>query len=416
MTVSDGRLPDPLRSSVAGARGSSAPAADVPYFDIADPAFSVQSDEVRTAREEGWYARTNYGLAVLRYEDVSALLKDRRLAQGSARWPERNGVTGGAFARWWSRTLLNLEGTDHDRIRRLLRPAFTPKLIERLTPRFRALADELVDGFAGSGRCEFIADFAEPFAARVLTIMLGIADSEWRTLSAWSGDLGLALAVTIRKDIDRVHAALDGLYGYADDLIRDRTAAPGDDVVSRLVRARRDDGMSDAELRNAIVLLIFGGMDTTRNQLGLALHTFLRHPEQWALLARHPELGRAAVEEVMRVNPTTTWVTRETVEDIELHGLRIAAGTTLHLFTESAGTDPRAVAPPGFDITVKRLPHVAFGGGSHHCIGHSVARTDLGVALPLLARRLREPRRDGDARPLPLSGNTGFVSLPISFR
>jgi cytochrome P450 len=398
MSASDGRLPG------------------VPYFDVADPSFSVQSAGVRAAREVGWYARTNYGLAVLRYDEVSALLKDRRLAQGSARWPERNGVTGGPFVDWWSRTLLNLEGSDHDRIRRLLKPAFTPKLVERLTPRFRALADELVDGFAGAGRCEFVADFAEPYAARVLTIMLGIPESEWRTLSAWSGDLGLALAVTIREDIDRIHAALDGLYGYADDLIRDRTAAPRDDVVSRLVQARRDDGLSEPELRNGIVLLIFGGMDTTRNQLALAMHTFLRHPDQWALLAERPELARSAVEEVMRVNPTTTWVTREAVEDFEFRGLHIAAGTTLHLFAESAGSDPRAVAHPGFDITVKRPPHFAFGGGSHHCLGHYVARTDLRVALPVLARRLRRPRLDGDARPLPMSGNTGFVSLPIAFR
>jgi cytochrome P450 len=389
---------------------------DVPYFDVADPAFSVQSDEVRAAREIGWYARTNYGLAVLRYDEVSALLKDRRLVQGSAKWPERNGVTGGAFAHWWSETLLNLEGEDHHRIRRLLNPAFSAKLIERLAPRFEALADELVDAFAEAGRCEFMTQFAEPYAARVLAIMLGIPESEWRTMSAWSNDLGLALGVTIRQDLDKIHAALEGLQGYAEDLIRDRMAAPGDDFVSRLVLAHCDDDrLSDAELRNAIVLLIFGGMDTTRNQLGLALHTFLRHPDQWELLAQRPDLGPAAVEEVMRVNPTTTWVTREAATDFEFQGVDIPAGTTVHLFAESAGTDPRAVSEPGFDITAKRPRHFAFGGGVHHCLGHFVARGDMSVALPLLARRLRNPRIDGEVKALPMSGNTGFVALPVAF-
>jgi cytochrome P450 len=389
---------------------------DVPYFDVADPAFSVQSAEVRAAREAGWYARTNYGLAVLRYDEVKALLRDRRLVQGSARWSERNGVAGGAFADWWSDALLNLEGEDHHRIRRLLNPAFSPKVIERFVPRFQALADELVDAFAAAGRCEFMAEFAEPYAARVLAIMLGIPESEWRTLSAWSSDLGLALGVRIREDLDKVHAGLEGLQGYADDLIRDRLAAPGDDFVSRLVRAHRDDDrLNDAELRNAIVLLIFGGMDTTRNQLGLALHTFLRYPDQWELLAGRPDLGRAAVEEVMRVNPTTTWITREAAEDLEFQGVHIRAGTTVHLFSESAGTDPHAVPGPAFDITAKRSPHFAFGGGVHHCIGHFVARTDMSVALPLLARRLRDPRIHGEAHALPMSGNTGFVALPIAF-
>lgn len=386
------------------------------YFDVADPAFSVQSEAVRAARERGWYARTNYGLAVLRHREVNALLKDRRLVQGSARWPERNGVVGGPFAQWWSNTLLNLEGEDHDRIRRLLTPAFSPKLIKELTPRFQALADELVDAFAPAGRCEFIADFAEPYAARVLAIMLGIPESEWRAMSAWSSDIGLALGVTIQRDIARVHAALAGLQGYADALVADRTQRPGDDFVSRLVLAQRDDDrLTEAELRNAIVLLIFGGMDTTRNQLGLAMRTFLAHPEQWRLLAERPELGRAAVEEVMRVNPTTTWITREAAQDIEFQGIRIAEGTTVHLFAESAGTDPDAVPDPAFDITVKRPPHFAFGGGAHYCIGHAVARGDMSVALPLLARRLPEPRLDGPAEALPMSGNTGFVSLPLAF-
>jgi cytochrome P450 len=388
----------------------------VPYFDVADPAFSVQSAEVREAREVSWYARTSYGLAVIRYDEVSRLLKDRRLSQGSAKWPERNGVDGGAFSDWWSETLLNLEGEDHHRIRRLLNPAFSPRLIEGLAPKFQDLGNELVDAFVERGRCEFVSDFAEPYAARVLAIMLGIPQSEWRKMSAWSTDLGLALGVTIRQELDRVHAALEGLYGYADELILDRRANPGDDFVTRLVQAHRnDDRLNQEELRNAIVLLIFGGMDTTKHQLGLALSTFMAHPEQWRLLAERPDLGRAAVEEVMRVNPTTTWVTREAVEDFEFQGLHIAAGTTVHLFSEAAGTDPSAVPDVGFDITAERPPHFAFGGGMHHCLGHFVARSDMSIALPMLARRLKNPRLDGEPRSLPKSGNTGFIELPIAF-
>ena len=88
------------------------------------------------------------------------------------------------------------------------------------------------------------------------------------------------------------------------------------------------------------MLLIFGGFDTTRNQLGLAMQVFLEHPGQWRLLGERPELGTAAVEEVMRVRPTTTWVTREALADFTFDGLDIEAGTTIHLFCESAGTDP----------------------------------------------------------------------------
>jgi cytochrome P450 len=147
----------------------------------------------------------------------------------------------------------------------------------------------------------------------------------------------------------------------------------------------------------------------------LAMHTFVEHPEQWRLLGERPELGPAAVEEVMRVRPTVTWVTREAVEDFTFDGLDIAAGATLHLFSESAGTDPAAVPDGRFDITAGRPEHFGFGGGVHHCLGHFVARIDMATALPLLARRLIDPVLDGEARFLPDSGNTGAVELPLRF-
>jgi cytochrome P450 len=390
---------------------------EAPYLDLSDPAFAIDSEQVAEARELSWYARTNYGLAVLRYEQVSELLKDRRLRQGSWAWPALNGVEAGPLVEWWNRALLNLEGDDHRRLRRLLNPAFTPGLVNGLAPRFRELATELIDAFADRGRCEFVSEFAEPYAARVIATMLGIPESEWKRLAELSSDLGLFLGVTIAEDLDRIEVGLEGLYGYADELIAERRDGSGDDFTSGLIRARfEEDRLSDEELRVSIVLLIFGGMDTTRNQLGLAMQTFMEHPDQWRLLADRPELGPNAVEEVMRVNPTVTWVTREALEDLEFEGLEIAAGTTIHLLSGAAGSDPRVFPEPDFDITAEDRPrHFGFGGGWHHCIGHFVARGDMAEALPLLAARLRDPHPDAEVRSLPRSGNTGPVELPIAF-
>jgi cytochrome P450 len=391
---------------------------EAPYLDLSDPRFSVHSDEVTRARESSWYARTNYGLAVLRYEEVSQFLKDRRLRQGSWAWPALNGVETGPLVEWWNGALLNLEGDDHKRIRKLLNPAFTPGLVNGLSPRFQELANELVDGFADRGRCEFVTEFAEPYATRVIALMLGIPESEWERLAQLSGDLGLFLGVTIKEDLDRIEAALEGLYGYADELIAERADAPRDDFVSTLIKAQVDeDRLSHDELRVSIVLLIFGGVDTTRNQLGLAMDTFLRHPDQWRLLGERPELGANAVEEVMRVAPTVTWITREALEDFEFQGLEIAKGTTIHLLSTSAGSDPRKYGDEvAFDITATDRPrHFGFGGGWHHCIGHFVARGDMSEALPILARRMPDARPGGEARWLPKSGNTGPIELPIAF-
>ena len=390
---------------------------EVPFFDVADPAFSVSSAEVFRARDSSWYARTSYGLAVLRYEQAARLIQHPSLRQGSVAWPAHHGITSGLLADWWASWVLNKEGTDHRRLRLLLNPAFSRRHVEAMSPKFLALADELVRSFDQPDRCEFMSEFAEPYAARVIAIMLGIGEQEWRAIAAESATVGLAMGVRIRADLDRIEAALGKLYAYADAVIADRKVRPRDDFVTSLVAAHTDgERLTHAELRDSLVLLIFGGFDTTRNQLGLALQCFMNHPAQWRMLAQHPELGPAAVDEVMRVNPTTTWVTREALTDFTFDGLEIAEGTTIHLFCAAAGTDPAAFGHPEFDITVTGRPaHLAFGGGPHYCLGHLVARTDMSVALPLLARRLSEPRVSGTTTWLPCSGNTGPARLPIAF-
>src|SRR6516162_7407069 len=257
-----------------------------PFLDVADPAFSVRSAHVRQAREATWYARTSYGLAVLRHDQAARLIRHPSLRQGSRLWPAHHGVTSGPFADWWASWVLNNEGEAHQRLRRLLNPAFSRRIIDRLRPRFEALTGELADAFAPNGSCEFVSEFAAPYAARVM-----------------------AMGVRIREHLPEIEASLAALYGYADALIADRRRKPREDFMTCLAcPPAEEEHLADAELRDSLVLLIFGGFDTTRNQLGLAMQAFMDHPGQWRLLGERPELGPAAVEEVMRISPTTTWV------------------------------------------------------------------------------------------------------------
>lgn len=388
-----------------------------PFLNVRDASFSIRSPEVAEAREKSWFARTPYGIAVLRYEDMQKLLRDPRLRQGSYAWPRLNGVSG-LFASWWSRMLLSREGADHARLRRLANPAFSPALVAKLKPAFTEIANELIDAFRKTGECEFVSAFAEPYATRVITTLLGLPEHEWRRLAELASDMGLALGVTFKDDLVRIDAATQKMFDYAKGLIEERSAKSlGDDFVSLLIKANREgqQTLSDEELYDMVVLAIFGGIDTTRNQLGLAMDVFIAHPEQWRLLGTNPELGRAAVEEVMRVRPTVTWVTREAVEDFEYKDLMIAKGTTIHLFGQAACSDPRAFANSDFDITAVRKPHFGFGGGSHHCLGHFIARGDMTEALAILARRIKNPRFNGEPEWLADSGNTGPIRLPIAF-
>ena len=388
------------------------------HLDLADPAFDVNSAVVHRAREQDWYATTPYGWAVLRYAEGTAVLKDRRFQQGNAKWPAQNDVPDGPFVQWWGETLLSLEGPDHLRLRKLLGPAFRSKAIEAMGQEFQALTHDLIDRYAQRGRVEFVREFAEPYAARILCLLLGLPDDEWPQLAHWADDLGKSFGVNVKQDLPRIEAALAGLTSYVDAVIVERLRHPRADLVTALLTAHEhEDALTRRELSVGLVFLAFAGMETTRNQLGLALQTFLRHPDQWALLAQRPELGANAVEEVMRVNPTVTWVTREATEDLDLFGLAVPRGGIVQVLSHAAGTDPRAMGPePGFDITVTNRPqHSGFGGGLHFCLGHFVARTDMSVALPLLAARMPGIEADGPGEWLPVSGNTGPVRFPLRF-
>ncbi|MEM6986184.1 MAG: cytochrome P450 [Pseudomonadota bacterium] len=385
-----------------------------PFLDPTQPEFSMRSARVADARAASWYATTPYGIAVLQYDAVKDLVKHPALRQGSGQWPDHNRAEGD-WARWWKRSMLNKEGDDHARLRRLAQPAFAPKQVKALVPRFEALAHELVDKFIGAGQCEFMSAFAEPYAGQIVCELIGVSPDRWRELANLAIDMGYALSVNYKHDEARADAALNALLAIAQELVLARRRAPEDDFVGSLITAQDQHGtLSEQEVYDLIVLSIFGGIDTTRGQIGLAMACFLEHPEQWSLLARQPELARAAVDEVMRVRPTTTWVSREAMVDFSYRDLPITAGTTVHLYASASGTDP-AHFEPGFDITAKRKSHFGFGGGKHHCIGSPVARGDMIVALTCLSQRLGSPRLNGEATWLPDSGNTGPLSLPIAF-
>ncbi|MCM3556831.1 cytochrome P450 [Janibacter melonis] len=379
----------------------------------------MDSDEMRDARRQNWYAHTDWGIAVLSYEDNRLLMKDQRLSQGSTRWPAHHGVTSGEYHDWWGNTLLVLEGADHHRVRRVVNPAFSQRRILPLHPRFRALAEELLEEWVDRGETEFARSFAAPYSTQVLCMILGIDEADWKRIYDLSSTLGLGISVAIAENIDAINTAVSELTRYTECLVASRREAPQDDILTDLVQAtdQGDSKLDDAELINLVILLVFAGIDTTRNQLTLALESFSRQPDQWEKLAADPDRYAAtAVEETLRTNPIARWVTREANQTFQHKNYTIKEGTTVHMFTLSSGTDPAEYDNPDLiDLDQQRSPHFAFGGGIHHCLGHFLARADLTVALSVLATRLTDIKVGADADWLPDSGNTGAKTLPITF-
>jgi cytochrome P450 len=392
-------------------------AREVAFFDLFDLAFQPDAPEVLAAREACWYARTPLGYAVLRYDEVATLLRDRRLRQGGVESLAAQGITAGPLADWMRMVILNIEGEHHARLRHLVSKAFTPRAVDTLRPVMRVVVHELIDGFVARGECEFMTAFADPYPSQIICALLGIPRKHYMQFHGWATDLGLAFSYAVAEHLPRIEAALQGLYACVDDLLAERRAAPGPDLVSALIAAEESgDQLSDAELRVMVTGLILGGQDTTRNQLGCALATFLEHPAQWMRLAETPPLAARAVEEVMRVRPAVPVIWRVAAEDFAFQGLQIAAGTFLSMFAAAAHADPRVFGVAGFDIGLERPAQLTFGGGIHYCLGAPLARAEMEEALPILAARLRMPELVESVRWRPALGIYGPIALPIRFR
>ncbi|MDT0305241.1 cytochrome P450 [Streptomonospora wellingtoniae] len=386
------------------------------YLDIMDPDFRPDAAEVQAAREADWYARTPLGYAVLRYEAADGLVGDRRLRQSLLDFFPSQGITDGPLYDFMRQFIATVEGPDHTRLRRLVSQAFTRRAVEAMRPDMRRIAENLIAGFHESGRCDFMADFADPYSAQIICVLLGVPEEQHDAFRGWANDLGLVVTPFIRDYRERIEAALAGLGGAVDGLIAKRRVDPRDDLLTALIQAEEaGDRLAPEELRAMVIGLLLAGQDATQHQLGRAMSTFLANQEQWDLLAERPDLAPTAVEEVMRVGPTSTAITRIAAEDFVFRDLTIEAGQFVTILLDPVHTDPEVFAEAGFDITQHRAAQLTFGGGPHFCLGAVLARAEMAEALPILARRMRAPEAGGPAPWRPAIGITGPTTLPLRF-
>jgi cytochrome P450 len=394
------------------------PGSGVVELNVLDPAFRPDSAAVAAARAANWYARTPIGFAVLRHREATALLADRRVRWGGVESLAAQGITSGPAVDWIGSILPSVEGADHNRLRRLVSKAFTRAAVDRLRPVMRAVTEELVAPIAQAGECEFMADFADRYPARILCELLGVPPQRQADFHRLPQEIGLIFSVSAAGHLNRIEAALATLHDAIDDLIEQRRATPGADLLTDLIAAEEaGDRLTPIELRTMTSALLFAGQDTTRQQFGLAMQTFLSYPDQWRMLAENPAIAPQAVEEVMRVAPAVNTIWRTTDQTIDFEGLTIPAGSFLNILTNAAHTDPVAFGNARFDITATRSAgQLMFGGGIHYCLGALLARAELAEALPILARRLPNPTAAPQpAEPGPTLGLNGPVTLPIRF-
>jgi cytochrome P450 len=371
-------------------------ASEVPYLDILQPGFAFEGPQITAARQANWFARSPIGPVALRHQEVSELLRDCRFRLGGEAYMAMHGIDNGPLHNWWMQTLMSLEGRTHQRLRSLVGKAFTPAMVEGVRSFTRATAARLADALTPSAEHDFIRDFADPLPALVMCEILGVPPADYAQFHQWVGDIGIAFAtggLTVDV-ICRVDQAIQNMGSYIKTLIARRRHDPGPDLLSAMISAQVNGAsLSEAELHDMALLLVWAGQDTTSRQLGRALVALSQNPGQWALLRQHPSAAGAAADESLRWTPQARMIQRYAMQDLTYRDLHLAAGDVLFCCIVSANRDPLVFpAPDEFDIRRSQPSRqLAFGGGPHHCLGHALARLELTEALAALAERRGTP-------------------------
>ncbi len=394
---------------------------DIPVLDIWETTDRAErAAQQHEAAASSWIARNPLGYTILHYDDVVAVLRDKRWHSATSRIMEMSGITDPAYLERRRTSILSAEGEEHTRLRRLVGKAFSPRAADRLRPFMREVIDGLVDEVAPRGRADVAVDICEPYPIPIICELLGAPKEDWKQFSQWATDVLRIFNGNLAVDLPTIVAAQDELDAYTRELIADRRDKPAEDLITDLIAAEEEgDKLSTEELVMMVEAVIVGGTDTTRNQLGCAVALFTEYPEQWAELAANPDLAQRAVEEVMRYFGAVRGTGRFASEDIEFKGVLFPAGTFIAPAMATANRDASVFEQPDvFDINRQPSgqPQLTFGSGIHYCLGAALARAELQEALPLLARRMPDLALDGEITWKPDAvGIFGPDHLPVTF-
>ena len=284
----------------------------------------------------------------------------------------------------------------HQQQRRLVSRDFTPQAVRTRADEIRALVVELLDealadGPGGSGELEVVDQLAAQLPARLTCRLLGFPEGQWRDLKSWSERL--MRLDTMDKDPDVAMGVITACFEFnnrLDDLLAERQGCPMGDLLSTWANAEIDgEPLDRLSVFHETGLFISGGSETTRTVIAHGLRALCDHPDQWELLAERPDVAPTAVEELLRwVTPLNNFF-RTAAVDTQVGGQAIAAGDRVILLYPSANRDEAVFADPfRFDVARNPNHHVAFGYGTHFCLGANLARQTLRILLEELAPRI----------------------------
>ncbi|AOW93536.1 cytochrome [Rhodococcus sp. WMMA185] len=388
--------------------------ADRPNFDLLDGRFysgelgdTHQAYAWMRAREPVYRAEGIVGAAS--YEAVLAAERDPQLFSSAG--GIRPGV--GPLPQ-----MIDMDDPQHLQHRRLVNVGFTRKRVEARADRIREICDHLIDSVCEKGEADFVRDLAAPLPMAVIGDMLGVRPEERETFLRWSDDLMNALGSNATDE--ELQAQMDAYAAFSEFTLRtieERRQNPTDDLTSVLVHSEIEGvRLSDEEIVGETLLILVGGDETTRHVLSGGMEQLMRHPDQQERLVDDAGAIPTAVEEMLRWSSPIKNMCRTVTRDVEFFGAELRQGEKMMLLFESANFDEKVFADPEvFDINRSPNPHVAFGFGTHFCLGNQLARLEAKIMFEQLLSRLPEMTLadDGPLRRRPANFVSGLEQMPV---
>lgn len=320
---------------------------------------------------------------VTRYDDVVAALEDATTfsSRGNAR----------GIGLVMGRTILELEGKEHLRQRRLVTPAFSPRSLRAgLDEVVEGIVHGLIDAFARDGRADLVSQFTFTFPLRVMAHILGLPIQDFEQFHHWALDL-----ISIGDDPGRGFAAAERIVEHLRPILAERRHAPANDLISTLVHAEVEgERLTEEEVLSFLRLLLPAGAETTYRMTGSLIYALLADRDALEEVESDPAALDLAIDETLRWESAVQYVSRETTTAVAMRDVEIPAGELVMLAIGSANRDDEVFADP--DRFALRRPnasdHVAFGYGEHFCLGSNLARLEARIAVRALLGRLRHLR------------------------
>lgn len=313
---------------------------------------------------------------------------------------------------------LQIDPPEHAKYRRILDPLFTPRQMARREPRVAELVNEMIDGFADRGECDFHAEFAVPLPCTVFLQLLGLPLEDLEMFLVWKDGVIRPEGVHGYDQHGKAAAPVaQQIYQYFERAIDDHVATPRDDLLSAMIAARiAGQPLSREELLDICFLFLIAGLDTVTDSLDCFFVYLARHPEQRRALVEQPDILPSAIEELLRWETPVPGVVRVAVQDVEVAGCPISKGERVSPLLGAANTDPAEFADPEL-VDFRRNPnrHRAFGGGPHRCLGSHLARMELRVALREFHRRIPDYAIKPGVELEYTSGLRSVEALPLTF-